>query len=88
MTDASPATRRERRETIAAPWAKIRFDRQIVAIAKVHEATAIYSDDEDLITFAEQQGIPCVRVRDLPIPESARQPQLPLSPPATDESET
>ena len=27
------------------PWAKIKYDRQIVAIAKVIGASAIYSDD-------------------------------------------
>jgi hypothetical protein len=86
MTNASLTTRRERREAGDAPWSKIRFDRQIVAIAKVYSATTIYSDDENLITFAEQQGIPSVRIRDLPIPESARQPQLPLTPPSTDET--
>jgi predicted nucleic acid-binding protein len=62
MTNASLTTRRETREVTAAPWNKIRFDRQIIAIARVHGATAIYSDDEDLISFAEQQGISCVRV--------------------------
>jgi hypothetical protein len=86
MTNASLTTRRERREVSDAPWSKIRFDRQIVAIAKVYNATTIYSDDENLITFAEQQGIPGVRIRDLPIPESARQPQLRLTPPSTDET--
>ncbi len=87
MTNAAITTRRERREATEAPWNKIKFDRQIVAIAKVHGASAIYSDDEDLISFAEQQTIPCVRVRDLPIPESVRQPQLPLAPPSSDETQ-
>jgi hypothetical protein len=30
-----------------ATWAKVKFDRQIVAIAQVRRATAIYSDDAD-----------------------------------------
>jgi hypothetical protein len=87
MTNASLRNRREQREASEAPWSKIRFDRQIVAIAKVFAATAIYSDDGNLIGFAEQQGIACVRVRDLPIPDSLRQPQLPLIPPQTDETQ-
>jgi predicted nucleic acid-binding protein len=29
-------------------WAKVKFDRQIVAIAKVEGVTTIYSDDKDL----------------------------------------
>ena len=87
MTTASLTTRRERREASETPWNKIRFDRQIIAIAKVHGATAIYSDDENLISFAEQQAIACVRVRDLPVPVTARQPQSPLTPPSSDETQ-
>ncbi len=82
LTNASLTTARDKRDAIAAPWAKIKFDRQIVAIAKVHGATAIYSDDEQLIAFATSNSIPCIRVADLPIPKSVRQPQLPLAPPS------
>jgi predicted nucleic acid-binding protein len=32
----------------AATWAKLKYDRQIVAIAKVCGATTIYSDDRDI----------------------------------------
>jgi predicted nucleic acid-binding protein len=88
MTNAALLTAGDKREASAAPWNKIKFDRQIVAIAKVHGATAIYSDDGHLITFAEAAGIRCVRVADLPVPESARQPQLPLSPPSSSSDET
>ena len=66
---------------MTATAAKIKFDRQIVAIAKVQQATAIYSDDNQLIMFAEANAIACIRVADLPIPESARQQRLPLEPP-------
>src|SRR6266404_2670278 len=37
-------------------WAKITFDRQIVAIAKVNNARVIYTDDGEVATFAERQG--------------------------------
>jgi hypothetical protein len=61
------------------PWSKIKFDRQIVA-TKVHTATAIYTDDEKLIAFAKMYDIPCIKLADLSIPDSARQPDLPFSP--------
>ena len=35
-----------------APWAKVKFDRQIVAIAKVVQASAIYTDDGDIVSIA------------------------------------
>jgi hypothetical protein len=84
MTNAISSTA-DKRAAIEAPWAKIKFDRQIVAIAKVNGAKAIYTDDEKLIAFATLHDIPCVRVADLPIPDSARQAQLPLPPPETND---
>lgn len=71
----------DKRGGVDAPWNKIKFDRQIVAIAKVAGASAIYSDDRDLRTFAEQQGIVVVALADLPVPSAARQTELPFYPP-------
>jgi hypothetical protein len=47
---------------LVATWAKVKFDRQIVAIAKVEKASMVYSDDEDVRKLAAAEGIPiCVR---------------------------
>jgi hypothetical protein len=86
MTNAI-ASASDKRAMIDAPWAKIKFDRQIVAIAKVSAATAIYTDDEKLITFATLHDIPCTRIADLPIPDSARQLGLTLPPPKSDDED-
>jgi predicted nucleic acid-binding protein len=59
----------------ASPWAKLRFDRQIVAIAKTNGATRIYSDDEDVMKFATRLGIEVIRTWQLPFPP-ARQIDL------------
>jgi predicted nucleic acid-binding protein len=53
------------------PWQKVKFDRQIIAIARVAGASKIYSDDKDLANFARVLGIEVVSTWDLPIPESA-----------------
>jgi len=50
-------------------YAKITFDRQIVAIAKVNSAHTIYSDDEGVKKFAERYGIFVVRTWELPLPQ-------------------
>lgn len=50
-------------------YAKIAFDRQIVAIAKVNGAHTIYSDDDGVKKFAERYGITVVRTWELPVPE-------------------
>ncbi|MFZ1142753.1 MAG: PIN domain-containing protein [Candidatus Sulfotelmatobacter sp.] len=52
----------------SSPWTKVRFDRQIVAIAKTNGAKRIYSDDEDLMKYAARAGIEVVRTWDLPLP--------------------
>lgn len=59
-----------------ATWAKIKYDRQIVAIAKVIGATAIYSDDADVRAIASRAGIKVIGLADLPVPESKQQIEL------------
>jgi predicted nucleic acid-binding protein len=58
-------------------WSKIKFDRQIVAIAKVENAEVIYSDDEDMYRFAKKAGIKVIGVSELPLPPP-KQESLPL----------
>jgi predicted nucleic acid-binding protein len=70
----------KKRGAATGPWQKVKIDRQIVAIAKVVKATAIYSDDDDIRALAKTEGIPVLGVADLPIPEDKRQGELPLTP--------
>lgn len=60
--------KRERPKRGAETYAKLKFDRQIVAIAKVVGGTQIYSDDHGLKKVAERAGIDVVRLQDLPLP--------------------
>lgn len=61
--------------------AKIKYDRQIIAIAKVHGVKTIYSDDGKLGKKAVANGITVVRTVDLPLPPEPPQAELPLSQP-------
>jgi hypothetical protein len=47
---------------------KIKFDRMIIAIATVENATAVYSDDGDVISYAREAGMDAYRLSDLPEP--------------------
>ena len=47
---------------------KIKFDRQIVAIAKVEGAQIVYSDDDHVITCAKRAGLDASRTSDLDPP--------------------
>lgn len=59
-----------------ATWAKVKYDRQIVAIAKVHAATTIYSDDGDIRSLGERARVKVVSVADLPLPPQKAQMDL------------
>lgn len=62
-----------KRGNSSATWAKVKYDRQIVAIAKVHGATTIYSDDGDISTLAERAKINVIGIADLPLPPQKAQ---------------
>lgn len=59
-------------------WAEIKYDRQIIAIAKVNRATTIYSDDKHIRSLAEKAKINVIRLVDLPIPEGMLQQEMEL----------
>lgn len=56
-------------------WAKIKFDIQIVAIAKAEGAIVIYSDDGDIENYAKRFDIRVIRICDLPLsPDKSESP--------------
>jgi len=65
----------DKRGGSSATWAKVRFDRQIVAIAKAHKATRIYSDDEDVVKFGTKAGLEVVSTWSLGLP-AAKQTKM------------
>lgn len=62
-------------------WAKVKFDRQIIAIARVRQATAIYTDDDGLRGLAVQLGIPVIGTCQLELPPRTAQGSLDLPTP-------
>jgi predicted nucleic acid-binding protein len=63
----------DKREGTGAIWAKVKFDRQIVAIAKVAGASVIYSDDEDIQKLGRRSAISVIGIADLPLPDENSQ---------------
>jgi hypothetical protein len=51
-------------------WQKVKVDRQIVAIARVEGANAIYADDKGLVSFARRLNIKVFSTWELPIPDN------------------
>lgn len=53
---------------VEADWQQVKFDRQIVAIAKVSGATTLYTDDDPQTAFARIAGLKVVHTWELPLP--------------------
>lgn len=58
----------DKKDGATAPWQKVKMDRQIIAIARVHGASRIYSDDNGVFQFAGKIGLPVIRTWELPVP--------------------
>ncbi len=70
-------------------WAKLKYDRQIVAIAKTEGVTTIYSDDKNIRNFGARLGLTVICAAELPLPPEDPQTSFDLTEKtANDEGET
>ncbi len=69
----------DKRAGSTATMAKLKFDRQIVAIAKVNSGSPIYTNDENLIKFANARDVETIALWDLPLPPEDAQMGLLLA---------
>jgi predicted nucleic acid-binding protein len=60
-------------------WNKVKYDRQLIAIARVRQATAIYTDDHGLRNLATMLNIPATGIAEMPLPVEAAQGKLPFN---------
>jgi hypothetical protein len=58
----------DKKEAVKSAWNKVKYDRQIVAIAKCENVTAIYSADKDIHSHARLWGMAVFNVCDLQVP--------------------
>lgn len=58
------------------PWAKIKYDWQIVAIAKTEGATIIYSDDRGIYNIGVRNKLTVIKTAQLPLPPECPQGEL------------
>ena len=63
-------------------WNKVKYDRQIMAIARVRQATALYTDDGGLRNLAVSLDMPAFGIADLDLPPATAQGSLKLEPPS------
>ena len=62
------------------PWQKIKIDRQIVGVARANNSTTLVTDDDGLRSTALAAGLTVYRLRELDVPDSAKQINLDLQP--------
>ncbi len=70
MSDAA-FTSRDKKSGATGTWVKVKFDRQIVAIAKVNGASKIYSEDADVRAIGEREDIAVLKVADIKVPDQS-----------------
>ncbi len=69
-----------RKRDDAATWAKLKYDRQIVATALVVGAKTIYSDDRNIRGIAQRVGLTLVRLAELDLPPEDAQIAMDFEP--------
>lgn len=80
ITRNAITTGAKRGATPEADWAKVKFDRQIVAIARVAAATCIYTSDDQLARHAKAVGIDAIDRAGLPEASVVLQLEMGLAP--------
>lgn len=68
-----------------ARWQKVKFDRQIVAIARVNGVRVLYSDDPDVKSLGNDLGVEVQSLEDLPLPPAIQERLFEEPAPATAE---
>jgi hypothetical protein len=76
LLDKAAINRGDKKGGSDKTWQAIKFDRQIVAIARVNQAQVIVINDRGVRSTATSAGMRALRIAELELPESAK--QLPL----------
>jgi len=74
MLDSSAFASGDKRAGVDKTWQEIKFDRQIVAIGKVWNATLVISGDKGVRNNAARLNIEAITVDELPLPPQAELP--------------
>lgn len=65
---AAAITGGDKRAGSAAPWQKVKVDRQIAAISIMECASTVYADDQGVVRLAKVAGLTTVSSWELPLP--------------------
>lgn len=74
----------DKRGGVDGTWNEIKYDRQIIAIAKVENVSILYSDDRGMKTFGNAEGLTVIGSWELPLPPENPQATFDLEDSQTD----
>jgi len=80
LTREAIANGNKRGASLDSDWAKVKFDRQIVAIGRVVGAKTVYTNDGQLAAHAKAAGLEAIASDDLPDPPVRPQLEMRLEP--------
>lgn len=66
----------DKRDGSTEVWNKIKYDRQIVGIARRYQASTIYTDDRGLRNTAKRIGMPTIGLAELRLPPTKAQVEM------------
>lgn len=78
LLDAAAIGRGDKKDGAETSWQKVKYDRQIVAIAKRNGAKLIISNDNGVRANASRIGLKALSIDELSLPDHARQHKLPM----------
>lgn len=73
---AAALGRGDKKDGSTSSWQKVKYDTQIVAIAKANGAKLIISNDDGVRASAARIGLKVMKAEELPFPDAARQHAL------------
>ncbi len=76
LLDAGAVADGDKKDGVRSAWQKVKIDRQILAIAKVHGCDRIVTGDRDVVALAGRAAIAAQRVTELPLPPEDPQQDL------------
>ncbi|MEB5483218.1 hypothetical protein QMA69_04065 [Burkholderia pseudomallei] len=76
IEDGDSKQKKTKKLTPTETKAKVKFDRQVIAVAKAHRAQTLYTGDTTLATRASENGINAILTWEVPLPPTAAQLKL------------
>ena len=83
VAHAQAAQHGDKKDGAIGSWQRVKVDRQIVAIAKVHNVDCLYSGENDVRKLGSAMGVTVKGLEDLPLPSHPHPTLFGANPPVS-----